>query len=122
MLHDPLVVEDDAADVPAVEASTDRRALIVDFYETGAPAYRILSPLFAQGWPVIDTSDLVLAVWSVLLVVSAVVAWRVERRSDRGDQPPASGVSIVDQSAETSPDTVSAGSSGHAVGAGSPSR
>ncbi|MEL6893765.1 MAG: hypothetical protein AAFP84_19390, partial [Actinomycetota bacterium] len=35
----------------AIEASTDRRVLIVDFYETAAPVYRLLSPVFAQGWP-----------------------------------------------------------------------
>jgi len=57
-----------------IEATTDRRVLIVDFYETSAPVYRILSPLFAQGWPRTSDADAVLAVWSVVLVGSMVLA------------------------------------------------
>ena len=68
-----------------VEASTDRRTIIVDFFETAAPGYRLLSPLFAQGLPTTATGDAVLAVWAVVLAGSVAFAlWWTRRCHARG--------------------------------------
>ncbi|MEM1334604.1 MAG: hypothetical protein AAGG08_14215 [Actinomycetota bacterium] len=71
-----------------IEASTDRRVLIVDFHETAAPAYRLLAPLFAQGWPRTSTADGVLAVWGVLIVASMIVAAVSALRRPATVEPP----------------------------------
>lgn len=70
-----------------VEAMTDRRVLIVDFHETAALGYRLVSPLFAQGWPVIDNADLVLAVWGIIVATSMIVAFLHERQHWDGSAP-----------------------------------
>lgn len=72
----------------AVEASTDRRAIIVDFYETAAPGYRLVSWAFAQGWPQTAAADAVLAAWTVIVVMSMIVAGRAGRAAGVG-QPTA---------------------------------
>ena len=77
----------------AFEASTGRRALIVDFEETGAPAYRALRPLLPdhRDWSVV--TGLHTGVWVVAITVLAVVTSRaaptraaaapIERGDDR---------------------------------------
>ena len=59
-----------------VEATTDRRTLIVDFTETASPVYRLWSPLlpdFRRG----ATLDVILAaVWAVAFGCAAALAWR----------------------------------------------
>ena len=80
----------------AIEASTDRRAIIVDFYETGAWGYRAVEWAFAQGWPQRSTSDLILSIWSVV-VVATIAAGIVIGTADRrrtvevGDSAPIAG-------------------------------
>jgi len=70
-----------------IEATTGRRVLIVDFYETAAPVFRVLSPFFAQGWPRTDTADAVLAVWAVAIVASMLAAMVMATRRTHPPRP-----------------------------------
>lgn len=65
----------------AAEASTGRRTVIVDFFETTAPFYRAVSWLFAPGWPREGHADTMLVLWAIVLVATVVSALR--RRPDR---------------------------------------
>ena len=74
----------------AIEASTGRRALIVDFAETANPWYQAWSALL----PDYQTFDGVLPViahwaWGAALAVSAVAAWRRCGRSGPSSHTPA---------------------------------
>ena len=63
----------------AWEASTDRRALIVDFYDVESPWYQALARWLPDHQR-LDVSDSVLTfVWMAILGVSVVVAWRGAR-------------------------------------------
>ncbi len=76
----------------AVEATTDRRTIIVDFYETAAVGYRAIEWAFVQGWPVTSSSDAVLAVWTVVIALSMVAGVLVGVRDRPGSgQPPDEG-------------------------------
>jgi hypothetical protein len=72
----------------AVEASTGRRALIVDFEETANPLYRLWSPLLPDHHRLPAGTDLLTTVWAVLLIASGVLAWRAAGRpgSAGGDE------------------------------------
>lgn len=63
----------------AVEASVGRRALIVDFFQTAAPAYRVLAPLMPDGMAGTVADDVRTALWTVAFVTSAVWAGRAAR-------------------------------------------
>lgn len=87
----------------AIEASTDRRTLIVDFAETTYPWYQMWSALL----PNYQTFNGVLPilvhwVWGVALAGSAAVAWRCCDRSPPSHHTPAGtsasgcGVDVVD--------------------------
>lgn len=70
----------------AAEASTGRRALIVDFAATAAPTYRLVRPLFPDGMN--PTSDLALVVgWSVAALALLVLGWRCSDRGTAGHLP-----------------------------------
>lgn len=74
----------------AIEASTGRRTLIVDFAETSNPWYQAWSALL----PNYQSLDGVLPVvahwaWGAALAVSAVAAWRWCGRSESGSHTPA---------------------------------
>lgn len=56
----------------AVESSTGRRTLVVDFAETSAPLYRLLAPLFPDGMAGGLANDLGLVLWAAVL---AGVTW-----------------------------------------------
>lgn len=72
----------------AIEASTGRRTLIVDFAQTRSWPYRLLSWMMPDGLSGGLTADLWLAAWGVALLASAVWAARlVRRRSSAGAQP-----------------------------------
>ncbi len=75
----------------AIEASTDRRTIIVDFYETAAVGYRALEWAFAQGWPSTSSSDAVLSIWSVAIAVSTTAGGLVGLRDRRKDAAPPQG-------------------------------
>lgn len=66
----------------AVEASTGRRTLVVDFMETAALPYRVWSPILPSGLDASSTDLVVLVAWTVALVVATT--WAVRRPvSDR---------------------------------------
>jgi hypothetical protein len=78
----------------AVEASTDRRTLIVDFFDTAAWPYRAVRPILPAGLLGFDGRDgLLLAGWSVFVVATAWVGWRAAHERSRFPVPqqPASG-------------------------------
>ncbi len=60
----------------AVEASTGRRTLIVDFAETGALPYRVLAPILPDGLRASSADDVWLAVWTALVIIVAAVVGR----------------------------------------------
>jgi len=68
----------------AVESSTGRRTLVVDFAETSAPFYRLLSPVFPDGIVGGPTHDLGLVLWAVLL---AGAVWRSDRSGQELPDP-----------------------------------
>jgi hypothetical protein len=61
----------------AVEASTGRRTLVIDFAATDAPAYRLLRPLFPDGMTPSGSSHVLLAIWTVVLLAVVVAGWRL---------------------------------------------
>lgn len=67
----------------AVESSVDRRTLVVDFAETAAPFYRLMSPVFPDGMAGGWIDDVGLAVWALVLAAPAVALYRMSgwRRS-----------------------------------------
>lgn len=67
-----------------VESSTGRRTVVVDFFDTAAPFYRLLAPIFAQGWPRTDAADLVRTIWVGVFGLSMVlVTWLARRGASR---------------------------------------
>ncbi|AXV07193.1 Glycosyltransferase [Euzebya pacifica] len=66
----------------AVEATTGGPVLIVDFAESGSPIRRALIGLLPDGRRAGVADDVLLLVWAVLLVGSAVAAWRRAGRAD----------------------------------------
>lgn len=56
----------------AVEASTGRRTLVVDFYHTASPLYRLAAPLWPDGMRGAPVDNVLLVVWAVVLVTAAV--------------------------------------------------
>ncbi|MEM7274228.1 MAG: hypothetical protein AAF547_14185 [Actinomycetota bacterium] len=72
----------------AWEASTDRRTIIVDFFETEALPYRILSPIFPDhaNYDVIDV--VVTVVWTVAILATVVAGWRQATPPSLPDQQP----------------------------------
>lgn len=72
----------------AVEASTDRRTLVVDFMETAALPYRVWSPLLPSGLDATAGDTVLLAVWAGVIVAAGALAWRHGGRLDGvSDQP-----------------------------------
>lgn len=65
----------------AVEASTDRRTIIVDFHETSAAPYRAVAWLFAPGVPTSAVGDRYLVAWAVAIVAATGLAMRRLRRA-----------------------------------------
>ena len=78
----------------AWEASTDRRALIVDFYDVESPWYRVLAAALPDHQRLNDWDSVVTFVWLAVLGVTVVLAWRGAKRqaeplkaTDSEDQP-----------------------------------
>ena len=76
----------------AVESTIGRRTLVIDFAETTAPFYRMLSPLFPDGITGGGANDLGLLAWTVAVIGGALWAGgqsgRTPRRSlDTADHP-----------------------------------
>lgn len=67
----------------AVETSTGRRTLIVDFSQTAAPPYRLLALLMPDGLVGGPTHDLWLGGWAAVLLATA--AWAVVRSRHTSD-------------------------------------
>jgi hypothetical protein len=61
----------------AVEASTGRRTLVIDFAATAAPAYRLVRPLFPDGMTASASSHVLLGIWTVVLLAVVVAGWRL---------------------------------------------
>ncbi len=59
-----------------IEASTGHRTIIVDFHETAAVPYRAIARFFALGSPRDAANDPILAVWSIIVIITMVIAWR----------------------------------------------
>ena len=59
----------------AIEASTDRRTLVIDFMDTGAPPYRVWRRALPSGIADGTTDRWLLAVWSVAIV--ALMLWAI---------------------------------------------
>ncbi len=81
----------------AVEASTDRRTLVVDFAETAAPFYRLVSPWFPDGIAGGTANDLGLLAWAAVLVALSVLLSSGQELPD-----PAAGSAFVDNSLRAS--------------------
>ena len=64
----------------ALEASTDRRTLIVDFAETAAWPHRALRAILPAGWRSDAWTVPLLAVWAFVIVATAVLGWTVAGR------------------------------------------
>ena len=60
----------------AWEATTGRRRLIVDFHETAAPAYRLVSSVLPDGIRASTADDVGLVVWAALLALSVCAVLR----------------------------------------------
>ncbi|WP_108665369.1 lysylphosphatidylglycerol synthase domain-containing protein [Euzebya rosea] len=60
----------------AVEASTGGPVLIVDFADSASPIRRLLVGLLPDGRRAGIADDVLLAVWAVALLASAMLAWR----------------------------------------------
>ena len=78
----------------AWEASTDRRALIVDFYDVESPWYRVLAATLPDHQRLNDWDSVMTFVWLAVLGATVVLAWRGAKRraepletSDSEDQP-----------------------------------
>ena len=67
----------------AIEASTGRRTLIVDFFETEAVPYRLLAPLFPDHIRFAASDVALTAIWTAVVAALAILGWRVGRRSHR---------------------------------------
>jgi hypothetical protein len=63
----------------AIEASTGRRTLIVDFAATAAWPYRALRPLLPDGLQPDATTMVLLVVWGGLALASLIVGWVLGR-------------------------------------------
>ena len=63
----------------AWEASTDRRALIVDFYDVASPWYQALARWLPDHQRLNVQDSVLTFVWMAILGASAVVAWRGAR-------------------------------------------
>jgi hypothetical protein len=69
----------------AAEASTGRRTLIVDFFDIAAWPYRALRGLLPDGLRGGSAATAaMLAVWALLLAVTATAGWRAGSTSDSG--------------------------------------
>ncbi len=64
----------------ALEASTDRRTLIVDFAETASWPHRALRAILPAGWRSDAWTVPLLAVWAFVIVATAVLGWTVSGR------------------------------------------
>ena len=65
----------------AFEATTDRRTLVVDFYETSYPIYRALSTISPDFRDFDQRATLLNAIWLVALVVA--IALTVFRKQSK---------------------------------------
>ena len=65
----------------AWEASTGRRALIVDFYDVESPWYRVLAATLPDHQRLNDWDSVMTFVWMAALSVTMVLAWRGADRS-----------------------------------------
>lgn len=81
----------------AIEASTDRRALIVDFYDTAALPYRAIAWMLPDSWPQRGDADWLLAIWTVVLVVSMAIAFVRARGADDDATPKSESDSPIDE-------------------------
>ena len=79
----------------AWEASTDRRALIVDFYETNSPWFQIWRSLLPDHQRLNAWDSVVTFVWLAIVGTSAYAAWRraTPESATDDDQPTSSSVS-----------------------------
>ncbi len=67
-----------------VEASTGRRTLIVDFFETSAPTYRLWAPLFPDHMTPATGDAVLTGLWSLVAIAGAAWGWRLGAGVDRG--------------------------------------
>ena len=63
----------------AVESSTGRRTLIIDFAATAAWPYRLARPLLPAGLHATDASTALLAAWAAGLALTAIIGYRSAR-------------------------------------------
>ena len=67
-----------------VEASTDRRTLIVDFQDTASPWYRMWRQLLPDHTRMNGIDIALTAIWTVVLVGAGALVWwstRIEQRA-----------------------------------------
>lgn len=67
----------------AVESSTGRRTLIVDFTETAAWPYRAVRMILPNGLDPTSGDRVLLGAWSVVIVATIALGWHTERRVRR---------------------------------------
>ena len=71
----------------AWEASTGRRALIVDFYDVESPWYQVLASTLPDHQRLNDWDSVVTFLWMAVLGATAVLAWRGAGRSRERGEP-----------------------------------
>lgn len=80
-----------------VEASTDRRTLVVDFFQTANPFYRAWSAVLPDGRLDTTTDVFGFVVWSAVLAGLAVVGWRSVADSRPGVSPTISDLKQMEE-------------------------
>ena len=79
----------------AIEASTGRRTLVVDFWTTAALPYRALRPVLPSGLRDDPVDVAVLVVWTIVVAVATGAAAAVRRHSSTNSGSTATGRSLI---------------------------
>ena len=59
----------------AIEASSGRRTLVVDFFETAAPGFRLIRPILPDGIRSGPADMALLGSWTVIIAAAAFAGW-----------------------------------------------
>lgn len=72
----------------AIEASTGRRTLVVDFFDTNAPGFRLVGPILPDGLRSGPGDTALLVLWTAIILGGAFAGWhRSPRDSVRRRRP-----------------------------------
>jgi hypothetical protein len=68
----------------AIESSTGRRTLVVDFMDTGTVLGRLVGPLLPSGLRAAEVDTVLVLVWAVVAGAAAMLGWARSRPSGAG--------------------------------------